>query len=235
MNYVFDVDGVLCDVGDTITEEFRHWFLNWSNDKSYYLVTGSNKEKTIDQIGFEIFSKASICFNCLGNSIWIEGAETRINQFELKKEELAFIDEIINMSKYPNKFGNHIEYRHGSINISTIGRNASASDRKNYFEWDIFEGERNRIIKKLTRLFPRLDAYKGGLISIDITLRGANKGQCYDLIVEHSGERDMMFFADRLYPGGIDKPLGDLITSYNGKVHEIRNGYKHTWDILKTL
>ena len=124
MNYVFDVDGVLCDIGETINSEFKDWFLNWISDKRYYLVTGSDKEKTIQQVGQEIFDKASISFNCLGNSIWIDGTETKINQFSLYPDELLGFEEIINSSEYPNKFGKHIEIRHGSVNISTVGRNA---------------------------------------------------------------------------------------------------------------
>lgn len=235
MNYVFDVDGVLCDIGETINNDFKDWFLNWASDKRYYLVTGSDKEKTINQIGQEIFDKASISFNCLGNSIWINGSETKINQFNLYPDELLAFEEIINSSPYPHKFGKHIEIRHGSVNISTIGRNADTHERKNYYEWDLFNGERTRIMKKISRLFPRFDIYKGGMVSLDICLKGANKSQCYELICEDSGERDITFFADRLYPGGIDEPLSDVIKYFNGKVFDIRNGYKQTWDVLKTI
>lgn len=235
MNYVFDVDGVLCNIGETIDPDFQNWFLNWSSDKTYYLVTGSNKEKTIDQVGQEIFDKAKISFNCLGNSIWIDGTETRVNQLNLKPNELSFIEEIINTSIYPYKFGGHIEYRHGSVNISTVGRNANKEERKNYYEWDMFNGERNRIIKQITRTFPRLEVFKGGMVSLDITLKNCNKSQCYDLICEDSGDHDIKFFADRIYPSGIDKPLADVINHFNGQVYDIKNGYKQTWEILKTL
>lgn len=235
MNYVFDVDGVLCDVGEPINDDFKKWFLDWSKDKNYYLVTGSDKEKTIKQIGHEIFDKAKINFNCLGNSIWINNIETKINQFTLKPDEFQFIESLINTSSYPIRFGNHIEYRHGSINISTIGRNADKEERKKYYEWDLFNGERNNIIKKINRSFPRLEAFKGGMISVDIALRGANKSQCYVLICEDSNDHDITFFADRLYPGGIDRPLAEVITHFNGTVIDVRTGYKQTWEVLKTL
>ena len=50
--WVFDVDGVLCDTGTTISEEFKQCFLDWSHDKCFFLVTGSEKEKTINQYAF---------------------------------------------------------------------------------------------------------------------------------------------------------------------------------------
>jgi len=235
MNYVFDVDGVLCDIGEPINEEFKLWFLNYISDKRYYLVTGSDKEKTIQQVGQEIFDNASISFNCLGNSIWINGRETKINSFTLTASELSFIEDIISNSKYPHKFGRYIEYRQGSINFSTIGRNASVEDRKKYYEWDLFHGERNKIIKMVASKMPRFDVYKGGMISLDMCLNGANKSQCYELILEDSKINDMTFFADRTYQGGIDQPLSDVIKHFNGRVFDIRNGYKQTWNILKTL
>ena len=49
IKYIFDVDGVLCDTGQLIDDEFSDYFQCWSKDKTYYLVTGSHKEKTIDQ------------------------------------------------------------------------------------------------------------------------------------------------------------------------------------------
>ena len=64
--YIFDVDGVLCDAGQYIDDNFRIFFENWIEDKTYYLITGSHKEKTVDQIGSVIPAKQHIGFHCMG-------------------------------------------------------------------------------------------------------------------------------------------------------------------------
>ena len=51
MKYIFDVDGVLCDTGEIIDPEFRAWFIEWSKDKEYYILTGGKREATMKQIG----------------------------------------------------------------------------------------------------------------------------------------------------------------------------------------
>ena len=56
IKYIFDVDGVLCDTSQRIDKEFSQNFQEWAEDKEYYLITGSHREKTIDQIGPEILN-----------------------------------------------------------------------------------------------------------------------------------------------------------------------------------
>ena len=69
MIYLFDVDGVLTDTGYDIDAGFKNWFINWAKDKRYALVTGSNLERTREQIGDEIVDGAMLVANCMGNSI----------------------------------------------------------------------------------------------------------------------------------------------------------------------
>ena len=54
MNYVFDVDGTLSESRQTIQLDFRLWFLKWMKDKNVFIVTGSDRAKTLEQIGHEI-------------------------------------------------------------------------------------------------------------------------------------------------------------------------------------
>ena len=80
--YCFDIDGVLTDTGYNIDAEFQEWFLNWSTDKNYILVTGSTYERTLEQIGEEITNNAMLVANCMGNSITQEGRTVKLNEFE---------------------------------------------------------------------------------------------------------------------------------------------------------
>jgi len=233
--WVFDVDGVLCDRGAVIQDDFKNWFQEWSKDKSVFLVTGSEKTRTENQIGKDIVESACASFHCLGNSVWVKNKEFRINQFTLTAEEHQWLTEKINSSQFPIKTGNHICIRPGSINFSTVGKNADNDLRKNYAEWDSSFKEREFLVKELSNKFPRLEAFIGGEVSIDICRRGANKGQVVNFIGGYSGVEQIYFFADRLEDFGIDKPFADKITgNEHYKIFNVQ-GYQNTWEILKNL
>jgi len=233
--WVFDVDGVLCDSGNLITDDFKQWFLEWSQDKSIFLVTGSERSATIRQIGQEIVDRALVCYNCLGNSIWVKNQEYTINQFILTNQEINWLNNAVAASQFPVKAGNHINIRPGSINFSVVGKNADPELRKQYNQWDKVYKERETIIKNFVKEFPRFDAYMGGEISIDICRRSANKSQVFHYIMQYQGVESINFFADRTDTFGIDKPFADLIPNVAASKLFKVSGYNQTWEILKTL
>ena len=116
IKYIFDVDGVLCDTGQLIDDEFSDYFQCWSKDKTYYLVTGSHKEKTIDQIGRAIPDHQEIGFHCIGNAIYPPaGGEVLINEFEFTEGEMNHFYKFWSKSIYDQKpeFDTVIEKRQG--------------------------------------------------------------------------------------------------------------------------
>jgi phosphomannomutase len=227
--WVFDVDGVLCDTNCTIDNDFKKWFLDWAKGKTYFLVTGSEHEKTIHQIGKEIVNSAELTFNCMGNSVWRKGSEQRINQFSLTTREMNWFSTILRLNKFPIKTGEHIVQRPGSLNFSIIGRNASPPEREEYKKWDLDRKERENLIKAVINQFPRFSAYIGGDTSIDICLAGADKGQVYEILQPWG---DMVFFGDKCFKNGIDYPLAVKCNPGRDIVHQV-NGYLETWRILK--
>ena len=123
--YIFDVDGVLCDTGQHIDPEFAEYFKSWTKDKEYYLVTGSHKDKTIDQIGRAIPDHQHIGFHCMGNAIYPpNGNEVLINEFEFTEEEIYHFHNFWTRSKYDQKpeFKTVLEKRQGSYNFSLTTR-----------------------------------------------------------------------------------------------------------------
>ena len=50
MKYIFDIDGTLTPSRLPIDPKFSIFFTQWIKNKDVYLVTGSDKEKTIEQI-----------------------------------------------------------------------------------------------------------------------------------------------------------------------------------------
>jgi len=227
--YLFDVDGVLVNTGCKIEPDFKEWFIDWSKDKDYYLITGGERVSTISQVGIEIVENAKIGFHCIGNHIFIEDREYKINQFTLRSEELYWLENYAKESPYPIKTGNHVEQRTGSVNFSVVGRNANTEERDAYLQWDNTHNERKLLIEEFTKTFPRFNAFIGGNTSIDICLNGASKRMCIDFIGEYE---TMYFFGDKCFLGGIDFPLAEeLKHSY----YQINNGYKEIQEKLKTL
>ena len=49
INYIFDIDGTLTPSRLPIDPDFEIFFQKWLVNKNVYLVTGSDKEKTIEQ------------------------------------------------------------------------------------------------------------------------------------------------------------------------------------------
>ena len=233
--YLFDVDGVLCDTGCKIDPEFKKFFTDWASNKEYYIVTGGERQSTIEQVGKDIVEQAKIGFHCMGNQIYIEDREYKINQFHLSESEYWWLENYALESPCPIKTGNNIEYRPGSVSYSVVGKNATPEEKKEYFKWDSINKERRLLVEQIEKLFPRLEAFIGGNASIDICLRGANKGACIEMIRRYNTK--ILFFGDKCFPGGIDYPIAKaaIDTFGNVKAFNITDGYKQTWEKLKTL
>ena len=53
-NFAFDVDGTLTPSRQRIAPSFEEWFLSFCQTNNVYLVSGSDYEKTLEQLGEEI-------------------------------------------------------------------------------------------------------------------------------------------------------------------------------------
>ena len=61
LNYIFDIDGTLTPSRLPIDEDFKKWFLEWCKNKNVYLVTGSDKDKTIEPVSYTHLTLPTIC------------------------------------------------------------------------------------------------------------------------------------------------------------------------------
>jgi len=237
--FVFDVDGVLCNRGQKMDTEFQHWLEDFLQDKDYYLVTGSHRQKTCDQIDQQLTHGAKIGFHCLGNSIWTKsGVEVAINQPHFTDKDLEHLKGFHQSSLFNKKqsWENVLERRNGSYNYSLCARNATSKERQAYMLHDSMYKERENFVIQLNNEYPRFDCYLGGDCSIDIVLRGANKGQITDWLDLHGNDDTIYFFGDRCNEYGIDKPLADKMMAWpQCVVFEVADGYTETWRILKSL
>ena len=220
-NYIFDIDGTLTPSRLPIDKDFKQWFLNWCENKDVYFVTGSNKDKTIEQIGIDMWLTARRVYQACGNVVYQKGQLVRSDDFEPSHKLHSFLCELLEQSPWYGDYGNNIEKRIGLVNFSTIGRDCPQEKREEYFA---NEKERMSNAKAIMDKFPHLEACVGGQISIDIYMRGKNKAQILNDISAYS-----VFFGDG-WEDGNDAPLAERVD----KAYQVSGG-KETWDILKSL
>jgi len=233
MNYIFDIDGTLTPSRLRIDPEFETFFLEWMKDKDVYLVTGSDKDKTIEQIGEKIWTNAKRAYQSCGNAVYENGELIQKNEYKLSPDLATLLASCMFWSEWPETYGNHIEERIGLVNFSTIGRDCPQEARERYAKWDAKYKERQCFCSIIEEQFPELEATVGGQISIDIHPKGQNKAQVLGYILG-----PITFFGDKCQPGGNDFPIVDRLNQLNEEVnlsctiHEVKD-YNDTWNILK--
>ena len=212
--YVFDVDGTLTPSRLTMKKKFQEFFLKWMEGKNIFFITGSDKDKTIEQVGSQIWSRTTSNLQSCGNNIWEGDEEVHRLEWSPNAELITRLRAILNESKYPIRTSNHIEERIGLVNFSIVGRGCTQEQRDAYYEWDTKEGERLRISQALMKQFPQLEASVGGQISIDIHPKGCNKSQAKKWILDKLGEdTTIYFYGDKTLKGGNDYDLAKILES----------------------
>ena len=229
MNYAFDVDGTLGEARQLMDPEFKRWFMQWMRGKNVYLVTGSDRAKTVEQVGKDLVDSCTMVFQCAGNSVWQSGVEVSSTQLNAPPSMFTYLEEQVESSSYPDQYGNHIELRTGLINFSTVGRNAVGQQRDLYYTWDQRTRERETIAKDFNTKFAGFEAEVGGNTSLDIHLKGRNKAQVYDVI-----GAPLVFFGDRMFPGGNDYPLHLRMIDPQDQSHAVSH-WKQTRNLLQEL
>ena len=233
MNYLFDIDGTLTPSRLRIDPEFEKFFLDWMKNKDVIFVTGSDKDKTIEQVGEKIWTNVKRAYQSCGNAVYEGGKLIRQLDFKLDTELQRMLFTFKASSDWRHHHGNHIEERIGLVNYSTVGRNCDQSSRNAYYDWDRLQGERKLFCKIIENTFPELEATVGGQISIDIYPKGKNKAQVLDDIIG-----PITFFGDKCEFGGNDYPIVERLGQLNEEtnlactIHRVKD-YKDTWEILK--
>lgn len=232
-SFIFDVDGTLTDSRQRIDPEFEKFMTEFTSVHTCYICTGSDRDKTVEQLGTELTNKFKLAFHCSGNSIYEQDNEIYKSDWQLSNEEKHFLIQQLKKSSFPKKTGNHLETRTGTANFSIVGRNADDSQRKLYVDWDTKYDERDYIAYNFNKLFgTKSQAVVGGDTGIDIFQLGKDKSQ----ILEHINTVNTThFFGDKMYEGGNDFTLGVAIGSLvRGNVYSITN-WQHTYSILQNF
>ena len=230
--FIFDVEGTLTPSRGKMDTEFSKFFFDFCTLNHVYLVTGSDRPKTVEQIGNVIYGMAKRVYNCSGSEVWEGSRQVKVDDWKLPMHVKSWLQDKLEESKFPLRTGLHIEERSGMVNFSVVGRNATLGERKLYVKYDIEHIERNLIADLFNKEFSELIARPGGETGIDISPLGKDKSQ----IIYDFDDNDMLhFYGDRMDPQGNDYPLKKVLWERgNSSTHEVKD-WQHTWELLKCI
>ena len=230
--YIFDVDGTLTPSRRKINSEFEDWFKRFAQVEEVYLVTGSDKPKTIEQVGEYLYNTCKRVYQCSGAEVYNKDDVIFKSSWEAP---LSLIQELrikLKENKFGLRTGTHIEHRTGLVNFSIVGRNCTLRERKLYVQYDEENDDRKNIAKDLSVKFPDIEFKVAGETGIDITPLGSNKSQ---ILKDFDPNDHIYFFGDKTEIGGNDYEIFKTVKHLpRGRSYTVE-GWKDTWNILKNM
>ena len=197
-----------------------------------YLVTGSDKSKTLEQVGVDLYNTSKRVYNCSGSDVYEGDENVYRSDWDLPWDVERFLDDELDYSQFPMRNGNHIERRPGGVNFSILGR---AKDpffgRSEYVKWDKDTNERSDIADRIRTNFPGLSVALGGQTGLDIGPWGSDKSQ---ILRDFSKDDEIHFFGDRMENGGNDYSLGKAVKEMGGYPYCVKD-WKETRTILEGI
>jgi phosphomannomutase len=230
-DFIFDVDGTLTPSRARMDKHFAVWFSKFCENNNVYLVSGSDRPKTIEQVGEYIYHKCKRVYQCAGNDVYEQDTNIYKANIDWHPHTIGFFSDALKESKYPVRTGIHSELRTGLINFSIVGRKASMEQRAEYKKYDKLHQERAAITAKFNKQFPQYHASVAGEIGIDIVPRGLHKGQ---IVTDFDFSENVTFFGDKCDQGGNDYELALAVDERGGKVYNVSD-WKETREYLKEL
>ena len=229
---IFDVDGTLTPSRKEIKHEFWAPFLIFCRNYDVYLVTGSDRQKTLEQLGLDICYTSKRVYNCSGSDAYERDVNVYRNDWELPKKVERFLEDELAYSCFPIRNGNHIERRPGGINFSILGRDKDPMlGRVEYVKWDKERLERQDIADRIRNQFPNLSVALGGQTGLDIGPLGSDKSQ---ILRDFNQDDELHFFGDRMEEGGNDYSLAEAVKKMGGYTYHVKD-WKETRTKLTEL
>ena len=232
--FLFDVDGTITPSRSKIQEDFRLWLCEFAEKYHCSIVTGSDKQKTLEQIGQYCYNRFYYQWQCNGNEMYRGDFLLEKSDWTLPEDAENWLNRALEQSKFVLRTGQHIEHRPGMVNFSIVGRGATLAERQLYVKWDKETNERVNIANHFNTIYNSrgMQAQVGGETGLDITPIGKDKAQ----VLDHYRETDTIyFFGDACHEGGNDHPVAKKIIENNlGFVYNVKD-YKETWKILKEI
>ncbi|KAL2884843.1 Phosphomannomutase [Ceratocystis lukuohia] len=218
---LFDVDDTLTPARKKISPEMVEVLSKLRQTMAIGFVGGSDYGKASEQMGDtgrSVLDMFDFCFPENGLTAFYQGTPLPSANFigwfgeEEYKKFVRFVLHYVADLDLPIKRGTFLEFRRGMVNISPIGRNASAEERNAYEKHDLEHKIREKFIAALKKEFSHMDlTYSiGGQISFDVFPTGWDKTYCLRHLEEFATKPDghafknVHFFGDKTFEGGND-------------------------------
>ncbi|MDR0950596.1 MAG: HAD-IIB family hydrolase [Candidatus Ancillula sp.] len=233
---IFDLDGTLTKSKTPIREEMCELLYRLLREKNVVVISGGKREmvkRDLENPIVQYVHQKKYDFAVLknlhimptyGTSYFVWGGNINSkpewlckysNYLTSDQKERTFkiLEEIPKKMGYwepENKiFGERVEDRESQITYSPLGQDAAREEKAKY---DVEDMLRDKVVQAVQEKLPDLEVRKGGLTSIDVTEKGVDKTfgvkkmmQMYKYKIE-----DMLFVADKIYPGGNDYPIKEF-------------------------
>jgi len=209
MNYIFDVDGTLTPSRGKMDKKFESFFEHFATHNACYLVTGSNREKTLEQIPEHIYNLCLRVYQCSGNNVFEQNKEVYVDPWTITNDVNIFLLDELDNSRFYRKTGYHFDYRPGLVNFSIVGRQCNLEDRAMYKQWDEHKLERQGIAERFNKKFGEtMQATVAGETGIDITEIGKGKVQ---ILRDFKDTGEITFIGDKTMEGGNDHDIAEAV------------------------
>ena len=228
--FIFDVDGTLTESRQQIDLSFEVYMIKFCCKYDVYLVTGSDRAKTVEQVGLDIYNRSKRVYNCSGADVYEKDNNVYKSDWKPSRKLINFLRDELDYSTFPHKTGNHIEHRPGGINFSVLGRGEdSMKYRKEYVKWDINTTDRILMSDRIKSEFPDLNIQIGGQTGLDIS--NSDKSQ---ILRDFNLEDELVFFGDMMKKGQNDYPLAVAVDKRGGTNYTV-GSWQETYKKLKDL
>jgi len=218
--FAFDLDGTLAVSKSALSTEVSEFLCKLlSNGKVVMVISGGwmpqfekqflanfkCSEKNLKRLYLMPTSGAIMYFRG-DNGKWEKRYEHLIPERDVAKISDAFDDVLKRVSftmPKEGKWGKQFENRITQISYSALGQQAPIEEKE---KWDSDDTKKAEIVELLTPMLPDYSVKSGGTTTIDVTLKGVDKGFGMEQFLKEANftKEEVLFTGDRLYKGGND-------------------------------
>lgn len=231
IRYIFDLDGTLVSSGQSITKKHKQQLLGFAKHNYSYIVTGSDYDSIVNQLGEDLVPYFDFIFATQGNSVYKNNELYSWEDWIMSDIMRAWLYKHLKTFCYAYSSPVFIE-KTGSISVKFLGTNPTLQDRLNFTKWSDRLIELRKFCYNFNSRFPTHYCTIGGETSVDIVKKTKDKSQ----IIKYFSDKDeLVFFCDKAFPLGNDYTLASTILEKNlGKVYTV-NKVSDTYDILTAI
>ncbi len=218
---IADVDDTICESCQLVSDEMAQEMTRLTNQGFQFAFISGTKSASLQRMISSKLKKQHHILGTTGTNYTLvkeDGSTETIYKYSLTDEEKQEI--LFAFDKLIEKYNIHslttkedqVQDRDSQITLSAIGRHAPTEAKANYDPDGKIRLEWVKYLKNY------LDKNKyhlkiGGTTSVDITKKGFDKEWGIKKFAEHQNIifDQILFFGDKLYPGGNDYPASKIV------------------------